>query len=127
MSTHLTVGQRALLEAELQQRQRALAGRLAAQSGGESRAEQAHEVLAQDAREAAQREGEREVGVALTELEERELSEVRQALARLREGRYGRCSACGCDIPFERLKAEPQALRCVSCEAEVEATRRRAG
>jgi DnaK suppressor protein len=125
MGSHLTVGQRALLEAELQQRQRVLDGRLGGQSGGESRAAHAHEVPAQDAREAAQREGEREIDVALSELEMRELGEVAQALLRLREGRYGRCGRCGADIPFERLQAEPQALRCVACEAQLEAARRR--
>ena len=125
MGTHLTAGQRALLEAELRQRQGTLESRLAAQTGGDTRAEHAHEVLAQDAREAAQREGEREIDMALSDLELRELGDIGQALQRLREGRYGRCSQCGAHIPFERLKAEPQALRCVVCEGQLEAARRR--
>jgi RNA polymerase-binding transcription factor DksA len=29
---------------------------------------------------------------------------------------YGRCADCGLEIPFERLKAEPAALRCIDCQ-----------
>ena len=64
-----------------------------------------------------QRQPERDVAVALTNLERRELDAVVQALSRLEAGRYGRCARCGVDIPFDRLRAEPWALHCVSCAA----------
>lgn len=117
MSTHLTAGQRALLEAALVQRQHQLDRRLAEHNGGLSRAEHAREVLEQDAREAPQREEEREIDMALSDMELRELGDVSAALRRLQAGTYGRCGDCDAEIPFDRLKAEPWALRCVHCEA----------
>jgi RNA polymerase-binding transcription factor DksA len=45
------------------------------------------------------------------------LSEVR---ARLQEGAYGICRACGCRIPRRRLQAMPAATLCVPCQAERE-------
>jgi len=33
---------------------------------------------------------------------------------------YGVCADCAADIPFDRLKAEPWALRCVACETQHE-------
>jgi DnaK suppressor protein len=125
---HLTTGQRALLEAELQLRQGQLDRRLAAHHSGLSRVEHAREVLQQDGDDAPQREGERELDMALSDLETQELGAVSDALARLRSAAYGLCAACGAEIPFDRLKAEPWALRCVSCETAREAAAgRRAG
>ena len=39
----------------------------------------------------------------------------RRALARLAEGRFGRCTVCGEAIPGERLEAIPTAERCARC------------
>ena len=122
---HLTVGQRALLEASLQQRQHQLDRRLADHHGGLSRAEHAHDMLEQDGDDAPQREGERELDMALSDLETRELGAVSQALARLRSDSYGICGDCQAEIPFDRLKAEPWALRCLACETLQESKSRR--
>lgn len=116
MSTHLTTGQRAWLEAELVQRQHALDRQLREHHGGLTRAEHAAAVLAEDRDDAAQHEAERELDLALSDRELRESGAVSDALRRLRDGAYGRCSDCEADIPFDRLKAEPWALRCVACE-----------
>lgn len=113
---HLTAGQRALLKASLQQRQVQLDRRLAEHHGGQSRAEHAHDVLDQDNDDAPQREGERELDMALSDLETGELGAVSQALGRLAADTYGKCIDCAAGIPFDRLKAEPWALRCVACE-----------
>ena len=121
MSRTLTSSQIAPLRAALEQRVRELQARLAAHQQGVGCAEHAHEVLGQDAGDAAQREGERELDIALTDLETVELAQARAALARLAAGGYGRCADCGADIAFERLKAEPWALRCVGCAAAAEA------
>ena len=118
--TPLTAGQRTQLEASLRQRQRQLDDRLAAHHGGLSRVEHAREVLLQDGDDAPQREGEREVDMALSDLETQQVGAVSQALLRLQEGRYGACADCGAQIPFDRLQAEPWALRCVACEAQRE-------
>ena len=125
MSTHLTAGQKALLEAELMQRQQQLDRRLAEHTQGLSRADHAREVLLQDSDDAPQREPERELDMALTDLETQELGRVSDALLRLRGGDYGRCADCDADIPFDRLKVEPWALRCVACESSREAAARR--
>ncbi len=113
---HLTAGQHALLEAELQLRLRQLDRSLAEHHGGLSRAEHAREVLQQDGDDAPQRDSERELDMALSDRETAELGAASQALARLREGTYGLCADCDAEIPFDRLKAEPWALRCVACE-----------
>ena len=55
MSTHLTAGQKALLEAALTQRQHQLDNRLADLTQGLSRAEHAHEVLLRNDDDAPQR------------------------------------------------------------------------
>jgi len=122
---HLTAGQHALLEAELQQRLAQLDRRLQEHHGGLSRAEHARELLQQDGDDAPQREGERELDMALSDRETVELGAVSDALARLRDGRYGLCADCDAEIPFDRLKAEPWALRCVACESSREARARR--
>lgn len=116
MTTHLTPGQKAQLEALLKIRQGELDRQLAAHQGGKSRAEHAHEVLLQDGDDAPQREAERELDMALSDREIGELGEVSLALARLHGADYGLCTDCGAGIAFDRLKAEPQALRCVACE-----------
>ncbi len=117
MRTHLTAGQRALLEAALKQRQGQLDKRLAEHLGGQSRVDHTRELVQQDMREAAQREEEREIDMAISDLETRELGVVSAALRRLHTEDYGRCVDCDNEIPFDRLKAEPWALRCVACES----------
>jgi RNA polymerase-binding transcription factor DksA len=56
----------------------------------------------------------------------RDLNELRAleaALARMAGGKsYGRCADCELEIPYERLKAEPAALRCVECQGVHERT-----
>ncbi|MBX3637575.1 MAG: TraR/DksA C4-type zinc finger protein [Rubrivivax sp.] len=126
MTQHLTTGQRALLEAELQQRQRALGQQLAEHLRGQTRVERAAERLAQDGDDAPQRAPELAMTAALTDREQRELDAVAAALQRLADGSYGVCGDCNAEIPFDRLKAEPWALRCVACEGARERTARRA-
>lgn len=112
----LTPGQRALLRAALEQRQHQLDRRLADHLGGRSRAEHARDVLTQDGDDAPQREGERELDLALSDFETREIGEVSEALRRLDGETFGLCTDCGTGIPFDRLRAEPWARRCVPCE-----------
>ena len=126
-TTHLSEGQRALIESALVLRQHQLDRQLAAHHEGLSRAEHAHEVLADEGHDATQLEGEREIDLALSDLELRELGEVSAALRRLRGEGYGLCTDCEAEIPFDRLKAEPWALRCVDCEAQRERAARLLG
>jgi DnaK suppressor protein len=122
MSHHLSASQRSDLEAALRLRQGELDRRLAAHNDGGSRAEHARDVLLQDGDDAPQREADRELDMALSDREIVEMGEVSRALQRLRAEAYGHCSDCGAQIPFERLKVEPQAQRCVACETRHERT-----
>ena len=59
---------------------------------------------------------------AETRRDVRELRELDAALTRMSEGNYGVCTDCGDDIPFERLRAYPGAMRCVRCQSVYEKT-----
>ncbi len=48
------------------------------------------------------------------------LTEVEQALERIKQGTYGRCVNCGQPIPEKRLEALPWAARCVKDEEQLE-------
>jgi len=43
------------------------------------------------------------------------LSEIDQALARIKSGTYGKCNSCSKMIDTDRLAAKPTALYCVDC------------
>jgi DnaK suppressor protein len=122
MSLNLTAEQLEALETELGQRRLQLERRLAELQDGASRTEHAAEVLRQDADDAPQRADAREVDFALSDLERQELGAVDDALARLRSGAgYGICTDCGAEIPYGRLRVEPEALRCIACATRREA------
>ncbi len=119
-------GQHALLEAELQQRQKELDRIIAERQEGLSRAEHARAMLQQDSDDITLREPERQLDMTLSDRALVELGQVSDALRRLHGEDYGQCVDCGEGIPFDRLKAEPWALRCVACESarERQAARR---
>ena len=54
-----------------------------------------------------------------------ELQDIAAARRRLDDGSYGICVDCGVAIGFERLHAEPEAARCIDCQARHEKTYRR--
>jgi RNA polymerase-binding protein DksA len=56
------------------------------------------------------------------ERDQLELRDIDDARARIAEGTYGECVDCGCDIPYERLHAQPTAARCVDCQERWEKT-----
>jgi RNA polymerase-binding transcription factor DksA len=53
-----------------------------------------------------------EPDLAAVAVVEAELSDVERALARLDEGTYGTCEACGTALPDEQLEAAPAARLC---------------
>lgn len=120
MNTSLTPGQRAQLQELLELRQHELDRRVAVHLGPQGRAERAREVLQQDNDDAPQRDADREIDLAQADRELLELGAVSRALARVHEPGYGLCVACGTGIPFDRLKVEPEAERCVACETALE-------
>ncbi|MFY0612490.1 MAG: TraR/DksA C4-type zinc finger protein [Hyphomicrobiaceae bacterium] len=44
-----------------------------------------------------------------------ELERIKAALARIDDGSYGECLACGEDIPEKRLRFDPSIATCVGC------------
>jgi RNA polymerase-binding protein DksA len=54
--------------------------------------------------------------------DEQEMRQLAAAEGRLKQGTYGMCIDCGRDIPFERLQAQPGALRCIDCQSLHERT-----
>ena len=70
-------------------------------------------------------EAEEAVTFGMAENEATLVREVEDALARIRERRFGACESCGKTIPKTRLSVVPYARDCVSC-AEKSALPRRA-
>ena len=120
MSHPLTLEQRNALEQLLQARATQLQDRLHTHHEGHSRVEHAREVLQQDGDDAPQRSSDREVDLAITDLETVELSKVNAALARIARPDYGVCVSCGAHIAYERLQIEPTTQRCVACKSQAE-------
>jgi RNA polymerase-binding transcription factor DksA len=75
--------------------------------------------------------GDESVAALLADLDQAELSRdvaelraIEAARKRLADGSYGLCADCGAGIDFDRLQAEPSALRCVECQRRHEKTYR---
>ncbi len=58
---------------------------------------------------------ERQHVAALADAARADLAAIEAALARLADGSYGTCQACGVSISPERLAARPAARTCVGC------------
>ena len=61
-----------------------------------------------------------EVSSQLAEVESRELSQIENALERMRNGTYGICEMTGKPIPLARLQALPYATMCIEAQREGE-------
>ena len=120
MSTTLTAGQRALLETALRARRSELEAQIAQQLDGRTRPEHAREVLLQDGDDAPARDADREVDFARSDRGMSEVRAVDDALARLETAHYGVCVDCDARIPFDRLRLNPQVLRCIACQTALE-------
>lgn len=116
MNHHLTAGQRTMLENTLRLRLQDLLRQRDLHQEGRSRVDHARQVLTQDDDDAVAHAADREVDQALTDLEQVELREVTRALERVGDEHYGRCEDCGAAIPFDRLRLNPAARRCVGCQ-----------
>lgn len=64
----------------------------------------------------AQEAMERDTSMALKRLLAELRQDVEHALLRLDQGGYGTCEDCQRPIPAERLRARPEAVRCVVCQ-----------
>lgn len=63
---------------------------------------------------------EQEKALSILEQHQADLADVERALKRLDDGAYGKCEACGKDIPEERLEARPAARYCLEDQKLVE-------
>ena len=63
---------------------------------------------------------EREMGISLQEMRNRERQLIDDALDSLEEGSYGMCADCGEEISEKRLHALPFARLCVECQSKRE-------
>lgn len=54
------------------------------------------------------------------ETQSRELEAVEHALTKFDNSQYGLCEDCGRRIRLERLRAEPMAQRCITCQEKHE-------
>jgi DnaK suppressor protein len=54
----------------------------------------------------------------LGDMEQDELREIEDALARIDAGTWGRCETCGGAIGRQRLMALPEARQCLSCRSQ---------
>ena len=117
MPTHLTPSQRSELAALLQTRLQAIERQSTVHQEGLSLVEHARQVLQQDGDDAPQRAGDRELDFAVSERDGQQLVALRRAQSRLNDADFGHCIDCGVRIPFERMRIEPEALRCVGCES----------
>jgi DnaK suppressor protein len=62
----------------------------------------------------------RELMFSLSDVERNTLLQIENALRRMDEGTYGRCSNCGQNIALPRLEALPWARFCVDCQEMAE-------
>ncbi len=71
--------------------------------------------------DAATDTAQRELALGLANGLERRLTEVARAKAKLQAGSYGRCDRCGAQISAARLRAQPAAIYCTTCQARQDA------
>jgi DnaK suppressor protein len=90
-------------------------------------AESVGDVLTRDYEDTdfAQLLSDREMTDRLVHLLGENREQVRRALERLAEGKYGICEDCEERIPPERLRFKPEATRCVSCQTTWDRMNRR--
>lgn len=88
--------------------------------GAVGRAEASAEHFARSQDSDAQMATARDLELALDDHETQELASIDAALARIAAGTYGECQDCGADIAPERLRAAPEAARCIHCQEAAE-------
>jgi DnaK suppressor protein len=75
---------------------------------------------AQDFADTATNIYDKELHGDLTEKNKKILHNIEEALAKIEEGRFGKCDKCGKDISIERLKAIPSTKLCIKCQTGAE-------
>lgn len=111
----------AALRTQLQAQKKALMARIAAERGDAvGRADAAADQFAGVQESRAQMATERDLAFALNEREITQLADIDAALARIDAGTFGECTDCGQAIDDARLRARPEAARCMPCQERAE-------
>jgi len=75
---------------------------------------------AQDVADKASNSYTKEFLFSLSNTERELIQQVDEALVRLEEKTFGRCTACGSEVNLKRLEAVPWASLCFSCQEKQE-------
>jgi len=81
---------------------------------GDARPVQPGDVLEPAERASTEQTVQTDIAELLLDLDQ--LSQIQAARRRFEAGEFGHCVDCGQDIPYERLQAQPAALRCLDCQ-----------
>ena len=73
-----------------------------------------------DPTDRASLESNRNFTLRIRDRERKLIGKIKEALARIEDGSYGKCEECGENIGLERLKARPVTTLCIRCKEEQE-------
>lgn len=62
----------------------------------------------------------RQILLSLNDGQRAQLTDIDDALDRIKDGEYGVCTECGDEIAFKRLEVRPQAKYCIDCKTDIE-------
>ena len=68
---------------------------------------------------------ENEIKLTLTGIQKKNISDLEEALSRLKIGNYGTCQECEKPISEKRLLAKPESIFCIKCQEKREKESRR--
>ena len=78
-----------------------------------------------DPTDRASLESNRNFTLRIRDRERKLIGKIKEALARIEDGSYGKCEECGGEIGLERLRARPVTTLCIDCKSLQEAQERR--
>lgn len=120
----LTDNERSTLARQLDLRQRTLQGEVHDELGDTEGREYGAltGALPGDTGDQSVARAEADLNFTMTDRHAGELLAIDAAKTRMRDGTYGICIDCGCEIGFDRLCAYPTAERCIHDQERVEKT-----
>jgi DnaK suppressor protein len=78
-----------------------------------------------DPTDRASLESNRNFVLRIRDRERKLIAKIKEALARIDDGTYGKCEECGENIGIERLEARPVTTLCIDCKSLQEAQERK--
>jgi DnaK suppressor protein len=120
---HLTKVQRGIIGNVLQTRYAEVERQAALRMNAGTQVERANERMHTEPHDANQSDGDLEVEASLSDMQSEAFNGLTAAMDRIHGPDYGICVDCKQPIAFERLRAQPDTLRCLACETIFEARR----